>query len=77
MKYNVIKTNYTNDKELEDYGEMTIEELREFAKGYIGDVFDDEAEIDKNMEYIKESGEENRTLEEGYTNILIYRLEEE
>lgn len=56
-KYRVIKETYSG-KFIEDLGDMTIEEIKELAKEYIGDVFVNEKEIQKDMEYIKKCGDE-------------------
>lgn len=56
-KYRVKKETYKNEL-IEDLGLMTIEELREYAHQFIGDVFYDEKQIDRDMEYIEREGDE-------------------
>lgn len=56
-KYRVKKETY-EDKLIEDLGTMTIDELYEYGKQFIGDVFADEEELKEDMRYIEETGDE-------------------
>lgn len=56
-KYRVIKQTYSREF-IEDLGTMAIEEIEKLAKEYIGEVFVNEEEIQEDMEYIKEHGDE-------------------
>lgn len=55
MKYKVKK--YHKSILLEETT-MTIEELKEYAKQFIGDVFVDEKDVERDMEYIEKNGDE-------------------
>ena len=55
MKYKVKK--YHKSILLEETT-MTIEELKEYAKQFIGDVFVDEKDVERDMEYIEKIGDE-------------------
>ena len=43
---------------IESLGKMDIDEIEELARGYIGDVFENEKQIFDDLEYIKERGDE-------------------
>lgn len=75
MKYQVNLETYSN-KLIEDLGIMTIEEIRELARGYIGDVFKNEEEINRDMIYIEEDGEE-MWLANDEQQIYIIKIKEE
>lgn len=62
--YNVDLETYT-DKLIKHIGLYTLDEIKKLAKSYIGEdgskvgvVFKNEKDIDKNIEYIKEHGNE-------------------
>lgn len=53
MNYRIIKYYKNNviDEEI-----MTIEELKEYAKQFIGDVFHNENDLEESIKYIQENG---------------------
>ena len=53
MKYKIIKY-YKNN--VIDEETMTIEELKEYAKQFIGDVFHNENDLEETIKYIEENG---------------------
>lgn len=56
-RYRVKKETYEN-KLIEDLGTMTIDELYEYGKQFIGDVFADEEDLKEDMRCIEETGDE-------------------
>lgn len=56
-KYQVTRETYQG-KFIEDLGEMTLEQIEELAKKYLGDVFTTEEEIKSDIEFIKQDGYE-------------------
>jgi len=57
MMYEVNLETYDN-KLIENLGVLDLEQIRNLAKEYIGDVFKDNEHIDRVIDYIIETGEE-------------------
>lgn len=51
--YRVFKKDYTKREIVEDYGKMNIDELKEFAKKFINIYFENENELEEEIEFIK------------------------
>mgnify|MGYP001767482889 CR=1 FL=1 len=57
MKYSVKKQTFNNE-DIEDLGLMSIDEIKEFAVQYIGDCHKDLKDVEDDIKYIIENGEE-------------------
>ena len=74
MKFSVIKRDL-GGAEIEDYGELTIEEVEELAKTYIPDVFPSKAAVNQAIRVIKAEGADDWFIP-GPAVINIRRVEE-
>jgi len=78
-KYIVNKQTYDN-KDVEELGVMDINQIKNLAKSYIGDCMKDLEDVEKDIKYIIETGEEtwltNEKIGGEYIQIRIERKEE-
>jgi hypothetical protein len=80
MKYQVTRVDNHN-KTIDDLGKMTLEEIYEFGKQYIGNdkrewgtIFRNEKDLKDTIEYIEKEGHEY-WYEFEDTNIMIEKVE--